>query len=354
MPTHDRSTHGLHRRAVLRAGLASLGLGALGGGALLRGASAAHAETAAGAAAAKPFPINLMAPNKGSTSAIYPVLMKGDLVDLSGLDISWVGTAPGQMQLQLLSGALNVGGYGALGIAEAQLKGADVTLFAPLSLNHGSFIVPAGSGVRSIGDLKGKRIATVPVNTDTFRQAEVALALHGLNLRKDFQVSHSPGLASLALFERGDVDAILAIEPNSTRLVAKGAREIARVEDLWNAATGNTEPLFLVGWAARKSWLDANPQVAAQVAKAYLHINRELRKDPSILKQPELYGALGLREDETAAIALLPERIGRVTPVEWNAAVFANIGQQIDLALKYGTLDARPAAPLYTVLPGVS
>ncbi|MFG1333742.1 PhnD/SsuA/transferrin family substrate-binding protein [Xanthobacter autotrophicus] len=331
---------GLRRRTLLTAGFATFGLAALSG--------RARAE------AAKPFPINLMAPNKGSTSAIYPALMASDLVDLSGLDISWVGTAPGQMQVQLLSGALNVGGYGALGVAEAQLKGADVTLFAPLSLNHGSFIVPAGSPARKLEDLKGKRIATVPVNTDTFRQAEVAAALYGLNLRKDFQVSHSPGLASLALFERGDVDAILAIEPNSTRLIARGAREIARVEDLWNAATGNKEPLFLVGWAARRSWIDANPEVAAKVAKAYLHINRVLRKDPSILKRPELYTALGLREEETEAIALLPERIARVTPVEWNQAVFDNIGQQIDLALKYGTLDSRPTQPLYTVLPGVS
>lgn len=335
-------TQGLPRRTLLQASLASLGLAALPGRAGAQGA------------AGKPLPVNLMAPNKGSTSAIIPVLMKSGLADLSGLDVSWVGTAPGQMQLQLLSGALTVGGYGALGIAEAHLKGADVTLFAPLNLNHGSFIVPAGSSARKLEDLKGKRIATVPVNTDTFRQAEVAAALYGLNLRKDFQVSHSPGLASVALFERGDVDAILAIEPNSTRLVARGAREIARVEDLWNAATGNTEPLFLVGWAARKSWLDANQEVAAKLARAYLHINRELRRDPSILKQPELYIALGLREDETAAIDLLPERIARVTPVEWNAKVFKNIEQQIDLALKYGTLESRPAQPVYTVLPGVS
>lgn len=332
--------HGLRRRTFLQGGLAAVGLAALAG--------------RAGAEAAKPFPINLMAPNKGSTSAIYPALMTPDLVDLSGLDISWVGTAPGQMQVQLLSGALNVGGYGALGVAEARAKGADVTLFAPLSLNHGSFIVPASSPARKLEDLKGKRIATVPVNTDTFRQAEVVAALYGLNLRKDFQVSHSPGLASLALFDRGDVDAILAIEPNSTRLVARGAREIARVEDLWNAATGNKEPLFLVGWSARKSWLDANPDVAAKVAKAYLHINRVVRKDPTILKRPDLVAALGLREDETDAIALLPERIARVTPVEWNQGVFDNIGQQIDLALKYGTLEQRPAEALYAVLPGVS
>ncbi len=338
MPIHE-----LKRRDVLRGALATLGLASL--------PAQARAEAAP---ATKPFSINLMAPNKGSTSAIYPALMKSDLVDLSGLDISWVGTAPGQMQLQLLSGALNVGGYGALGVAEAHLKGADVTLFAPLSVNHGSWIVPADSAARSIEDLKGKRVATVSVNTDTFRQAEVAAALYGLNLRKDFQISHSPGLASVALFERGDVDAILAIEPNATRLVARGAREIARVEDLWNNATGSRQPLFLVGWAARRSWLEANPEVAVKVAKAYLQLNRILRKDPSILKQRELYTALGLRDDETAAIALLPERIARVTPVDWDASVFDNIGQQIELALKYGTLEARPTQPLYTVLPGVS
>src|SRR6218665_2501523 len=234
----------LHRRQFLQSSLLGASALALAGGPLPTSANTRQK-------------VNLLAGNKGSTSALYPHFLRSNVVDVSSLDIQYVGSAPGQMQLQLLSGAINVSGYGALGIAEANAKGADITLFAPFDHNHSSWIVRGDSPYKSIHDLKGKRVATLPINTDTVRQAELSAALHGLDLKKDFQMSYGPALVSLALFERGDVDAIIAIEPNSTRLVAKGAREIVKVRDLWTQATGDPS-FFLVGWAASAAWLKAN------------------------------------------------------------------------------------------------
>lgn len=315
--------------------------------ALLAAASAAMGTRSLEAAAQNSTKVTLLAGNKGSTSALYPLFLKSDLVDTSGLDIEFVGSAPGQMQLQLLSGALNISGYGALGIAEANQKGADFQLVAPFDLNHSSWIVRGNSPYRSIQDLKGKRVATLPINTDTVRQAELTAALHGLSLKEDFQMSYGPALVSLALFERGDVDAIIAIEPNSTRLVAKGAREIVTVRELWTQATGD-ESLFLVGWAASQAWLQANDAAARTIAKAYYAINKEIVRNPSVVAQPAYLDALGVPASETRAIELLPQRIANITSIEWDDSVARNIDRQLELAVTHGLLSSRPAKTFFT------
>jgi len=291
--------------------------------------------------------VTLLAGNKGSTSALYPLLLKSKDIDTSGLDIEYIGSAPGQMQLQLLSGALNFSGYGALGVVEANQKGADFKLVAPFDLNHSSWIVRADSPYKTIHDLKGKRVATLPINTDTVRQAELTAALHGLNLKQDFQMSYGPALVSLALFERGDADAIIAIEPNSTRLVAKGAREIAKVGDLWREATGD-KSLFLVGWASSDAWLKRNPAAAKTIAKAYYDINRLIVQNPALVAEPAFLDALGVPATETRAIELLPQRIAAITSVEWDDSVARNIDKQLDLAVKHGLLASRPATSIFS------
>lgn len=311
----------------------------------LAGASSAAVFPRAFAQAKQP--VKLLAGNKGSTSALYPHFLKSPVVDVSSLEISYVGSAPGQMQLQLLSGAINVGGYGALGVAEANLKGADFRLFAPFDHNHSSWIVRGNSPYKSIHDLKGKKVATLPINTDTVRQAELACALHGLSLKQDFRMSYGPALVSLALFERGDVDAVIAIEPNSTRLIAKGAREIVKVRDLWSEATGDSS-LFLVGWAASDAWLKANDAAAHTIARAYYDINREIVRNPKVVTQPAYLEALGVPASETRAIELLPQRIADITSVDWGGAVFRNIEKQLELAVKHGLIPSRPAQPIYT------
>lgn len=298
-------------------------------------------------AAAHNTKVTLLAGNKGSTSALYPLFLKSGLVDTSGLDIEFVGSAPGQMQLQLLSGALSISGYGALGIAEANQKGADFQLVAPFDLNHSSWIVRGNSPYRSIQDLKGKRVATLPINTDTVRQAELTAALHGLSLKEDFQMSYGPALVSLALFERGDVDAVIAIEPNSTRLVAKGAREIVTVRDLWTQATGD-KSLFLVGWAASQAWLKANDAAARTIAKAYYAINEEIVRNPNVVAQPAYLDALGVPASEIRAIELLPQRIADITSIEWDDSVARNIDKQLELAVTHGLLPSRPAQTFFS------
>jgi NitT/TauT family transport system substrate-binding protein len=152
----------------------------------------------------------------------------------------------------------------------------------------------------------------------------------------------------MALFERGDVDGLIMIEPTATRLVARGAREIAAVSDMWHAALGADLPPFLVGLTAQRPWINAHRDEAAKLAALFATINGEIHKRPEVLA--ELHEFIGVPASERAAIELLPKRLVDIYPKDWGRPVFAAIDKQVALAVQVGVLPAAPQRPLYEQL----
>jgi ABC-type nitrate/sulfonate/bicarbonate transport system substrate-binding protein len=330
--------HSLSRRDALKGAALALTAGA-----------ASWPLHAIAGAESEPEEVRLAQAGPGSADTITrPLIERGGPELTKGLRLSWVESNPGQIQLQLLSGALNIGAFGSIGAAIAVEHGTDIVLIGPSLNNHGRWIVRDNSPYRSPKDLIGKRIATQPETTETFLQARIAAALAGLDLKRDFQLFFGPPTANLALFERGDVDAVILLEPTATRLVAAGAREIARVGDMWQEATGDSAPPFLAGRAAQRGWLDAHRALAKRIVDIEVEVNRQVVKNPQLLA--ELHGAMGIPDSERAAIELLPKRLAGSYATEWGPDVFEVIDRQINVAVKLGILTARPASPIYATL----
>ncbi len=282
----------------------------------------------------------------GTAGAIWrPLIDSGAVKRPDDLAFEWVKGAPGQVQLQLTTGAANIGVFGALGVAEIAPRGSDIVIFAPALNNHGRWIVRDNAPYKSPRDLIGKTIATQHEASDTYRHARLAGLLHGIDLKKDVKVVFGPPTANVALFERGDVDAVITIEPTATRLIARGAREIARVGDMWREATGDQAPLFLIGFAAHRQWAEKNRKVTAAVTELFADLHRQLKARPERLS--ELHQDFGIPANEKAAIELLPKRLIDIYATDWNKDVFANIDRQIDAAVKAGILSEKPAKPVY-------
>ena len=110
----------------------------------------------------------------------------------------------------------------------------------------------------------------------------MALSLLGIDLDRDFETFFGPPTVSLALFDRGDVDAVIIIEPTATRAVGSGARELARIGDIWRQASGVGAAPFLVGLAAKRTWLTSNRALATSVARLFAAANGALRDDPKL------------------------------------------------------------------------
>ncbi|CDN51936.1 ABC transporter substrate-binding protein [Neorhizobium galegae] len=293
-------------------------------------------------AASDRLPVRMSKAGPGTAGTVQDdLLTKFPELD-PGLDIEWIDGSPGQFQMLLISGALDCGPFGALGIAEAAQKGAELVIFGSRLNNHGSWIVRGDSPYQHPSDLKGKRIATQLPTSDTYRQARMAAALQKLDLEKDFQVSFGPSVSNVALFNRGDVDAVIAIEPVSTQLIAQGHREIARVADQWREATGDNAPLSLVGVSATAKWVDGNTETARRVAQMTLAVNRRFATEPSLIRDPAIQGGMGIKNPSEELLALLEKRLPRVYATEWNEAVINDFNRQLDVAIDLKIIERRP------------
>jgi ABC-type nitrate/sulfonate/bicarbonate transport system substrate-binding protein len=288
--------------------------------------------------------IRLTTPTPGSAGTIWRPLIEQR--GSGGLNLEWVSAAPGQGQIQLSAGTVDVAFYGGVGIAQSVVHGLDLAIFGPALNNHGRWIVRGNSPYRSPHDLIGKKIATQPESSETFLQARMAAATVGIDLKNDCQLFLGPPTANVALFDRGDVDAVIALEPTATRLVGAGARQIVTVGDMWRAGTGDATPLFLVGLAARRDWLNANRAAAQTLVGLMADIHRDLKAHPD--KFAALHEALAIPASEPAAIALLPKRLPDIYANEWDQPVFADIDRQIKYAVKTGILRTAPGHSVYT------
>lgn len=290
--------------------------------------------------------VRITLPSAGSAgSAWRPLIERHKLNTDRSLRLNWVTADPGKMQVQLSAGSLDVGLFGAVGLATLVNRGSDIVLFGPALNNHGRWIVRGDSGLRNPKDLVGKRIATTPETSETYQQARVAASLIGIDLKKDVSVLHGSPTANLALFERGDVDAIITLEPTATRLVARGAREIARVSDIWKQATGQQDDPILVGLAASRSWYESNTATATKLCALFQRVNGLVRQQPEQLRA--IAQELGLKSDEERAAELLPSRLSPAYATRWDAGVFSTIDKQIKVAHKLGMLDRVPARKIY-------
>jgi NitT/TauT family transport system substrate-binding protein len=326
----------LTRRAVLERGATAFGGLTLGGWLAACGGGGSSAQHAA---------IKLSLPVAGGAGSVWRSVI--ELKHLLGArpEVTWVGGDPGQVQTQLLARAVDVSVFGAVTAARANAKGADVQIVGAALNNHGRWLVPESSPYRSPKDLRGKKVATQPSNSDTFVQAAIVAALGGDDLTRDYKLFFGAPAANVALFGRGDVDAIIAIEPTATRLVAQGAREIARVGELWREHTGSSQPMLLNGRAVRADQWKARRADLERVVAGFTQANAAIREDPSLLVRYAV--KMGIKPSEKKAIALLPERLADIYPDTFDAAAQRGLDQQVDQAVKLGLLAHRPSTPIY-------
>lgn len=312
---------------------------ALFGGALAGAPAIVHAK-------APPTVVRITLPSPGSAGSVWkPLVDSLDPALKEGIDLQWITADPGKMQVQLAAGALDVGVFGAIGLANIVQRSQDIVLFGPGLNNHGKWIVRADSPFRKPADLVGKRIASQPETSETYQQARLVASLAGIDLKRDVEVIFGPPTANLALFERGDVDGVILLEPTATKLVANGAREIARVADLWKQATGETDDPFLVGLAAQRDWLEKNRDVASRLARLFAIANSKLRAGPDVLDS--IYPEIGFRENEKQALPLLKQRLPSAYAVKWDESVWRVIDKQVEVGLRLGLIKEKPSRPLY-------
>ena len=125
-------------------------------------------------------------------------------------------------------------------------------------------IVKTNSNIKTIQDLKGKKIGSFP-GVQALILLKKFLNANGLS-QNDVQIQEMKQDLHLQALDSGQVDAVLTYEPNATIGAQKG---ISKVLIKAPFAQVSVDPYPTGIFAISKSYLEANPQVAQKIIMAF-------------------------------------------------------------------------------------
>lgn len=203
-----------------------------------------------------------------------------------------------------------------LWVARQRAAGEKLT-FLPHSSAVGEVVVPAGSPIAAIADLKGKRIGVAgsPLDKSWLLLKALARQRHGLDLERDAQPFFAaPPLLNQKL-QAGEFDAALNYWQFAARLQAQGMRRLIGVDEI-QRQLGLGADVPALGYVFRQDWAEANPALLASFTAASGRAKQVLAaSDPAWQRLRPLMQA----EDE-ATWALLRDRYRAGIPRHWGTA----------------------------------
>ncbi len=202
------------------------------------------------------------------------VMESGELEKTTGYKINWrMFGGGGDVIKAMASGDVQIGEAGSSPITAAASQGQDVKLFWILDdiADAEALIVRNGSGINSMKDLKGKKVATPFVSTAHY-QLMVGMKLEGVDA-KGVNVLNMRPPEIAAAWERGDIDATFIWDPVLSKIKGNG-KTIATSGSI--GAKGF--PTF-DGLVVNAKWAAANEGFMVALVKALAKADEEYRKD---------------------------------------------------------------------------
>ena len=150
-----------------------------------------------------------------------------------------------------------------LWVSRERALGAKLT-FYPYSSALGAVMVPASSPIRTLADLKGRKLAVAGGPIDkSWLLLQARLKQDGIDLKSEASIVYGapPLLAAKAL--DGEMDASLNFWNFCAQLEAKGFRRLAGIEDIL-PRLGAKGPVAVVGYVFDESWAASHRDVIAR------------------------------------------------------------------------------------------
>jgi len=182
-------------------------------------------------------------------------IANGDFEKATGYKIDFRKfNSGGEIFAAIAAGDVQVGYVGSSPYAAATSRGLDVKAFylASISGTDEALVVRNGSGINSVADLKGKKLAAAPVSTDHY-QLLALIKSQGLS-EKDVQVFAIPQPEIVAAYNRGDIDGGFVWDPALTEL-KKNGRVLVTSKDVAEKGA----PTFSA-WVATGAFAKDNPE----------------------------------------------------------------------------------------------
>lgn len=200
----------------------------------------------------------------GTVSWVLDTIQNHGFGKEAGIELEIMPLASTQAtELALQSGAVDITATDWLWVSRQRSSGADFT-FAPFTTALGGIMVLPKSPIRSLDDLKGKKLGVAGGPLDKSWLLLVAYTLRTAHF--DLRTATRPVFGAPPLLAekavQGEVDVVLEFWPYAARLEGKGFEQLIGVEDVTRELGAKGE-VAMVGFAFRESWAKDNPDAIA-------------------------------------------------------------------------------------------
>ncbi len=208
--------------------------------------------------------------NSGTSLGFGSVMQAEKFVEKQGLEAEYIQfpdvNAPTKaIAAGAIDFAIAASGNGAMTIAAA---GVPVKIMLASQVAQLSFMVLQDSPIKSMADLKGKKIGMSPPGSAT-AAITAAILENNYGMKKDDYTAVPGNESRLAQFiAQKDIDAASIRSVTIAQIDNVKLRELATVPDEWARMIGSKAPPVLAVALVRSDWLQKNPDAAAKLVTA--------------------------------------------------------------------------------------
>jgi len=211
------------------------------------------------------------------TMSILWITKEGKLFEKNGLDVEVLYLESALVQRALIAGNVAFGEMTGSLMSAPKLQGADLVMVAGF-LNHLQYRLVARPEIKSVAELKGKRVGVSRFGAGADRATRLLLSKLGLHPEKDVllvQVGGAP--TRLSALSANAIDAAIVDPPDHKKAQEAGMRVLANMEEM-------NIPFQHTGLVTSRAQLAKTPDIARRVIKSFVEgihlasVNSEVAK----------------------------------------------------------------------------
>jgi NitT/TauT family transport system substrate-binding protein len=210
--------------------------------------------------------------------AVLWITQEGKLFEKNGLDVEVLYLESALVQRALIAGSITYGEMTGSLMAAPKLQGADLVMVAGF-LNQLLYRLVVRSEIKSVSELKGKRVGVSRFGAGADRATRLLLGRLGLNPEKDVvlvQVGGAP--TRIAALSAGTIDATIVEPPDHKKAQEAGMRVMANMEEM-------NIPFQHTGLVTTRTQLAKAPDISRRVVKSFIDGIQLANRNPEIAKR---------------------------------------------------------------------
>ena len=260
--------------------------------------------------------------------SILWITQEAKLFEKNGLDVEVLYLESALVQRALIAGNIAFGQMTGSLMSAPKLQGADLVMVAGF-LNHLTYRLVARPDIKTVADIKGKRVGVSRFGAGADRATRFLLTKLGYNPEKDVVlVQVGGGPTRLAALSANAIDATIVEPPDHKKAQEAGMRVLANMEEM-------NIPFQHTGLVTSRAQLAKAPDIARRVIKSFVEgihlasVNSEVPK-----KAFRKYMRLQQEREIEDAYQVLRGFMQRkpYPTLEGFKAVFAELAEQIPAA----------------------